>query len=117
MKLAPDSTMKINFAKKGHFSRAWGLNVKCPGHGGCTATLKYTYSDNVSDEQHGGRKLAKMVTESQEPIYIEKVTTDSDGRMASGFGEERKTQRGTKTDSFLDTARGCHLYTIACCHH
>ena len=33
--------MKINFAKKGHFSRAWGLNVKCPGHGGCTATLKY----------------------------------------------------------------------------
>ena len=61
--------------------------------------------------------MSSTVAESQEPIYIEKVTTDSDGRMASGFGEERKTQRGTKTDSFLDTARGCHLYTIACCHH
>ena len=49
--------------KKGKLSRARGLSVNCPGHESCTATLKY--SDNVGDEQQGGRKLEKMVTESK----------------------------------------------------
>ena len=78
-----------------------GPQCKFPGHKGCTATLKY--SDNVGDEQQGGRKLAKLVTESRESICIGKVTTYVDERMVCGIGEEMKTQTGMKTQPFLDT--------------
>ena len=78
-----------------------GVKVNCPGHVGCTATL--SAEDNAGDEKNGGRKLASMLTSSSEPILVDKLCTDADGRMAEGFAEVMNEKHGVKTEHFLDT--------------
>ena len=84
----------------GQDARRRGHKVKCPGHTGCTATLKVT--DHAGDEKAGGRKLAQMLLEGSNPITVDKITTDADGRMADGLTDEMK-KHGVDTEAFLDT--------------
>jgi hypothetical protein len=43
-----------------------------------------------------------MLIDGDEPICVDKITTDADGRMADGFADEMK-EKGTETEHFLDT--------------
>ena len=63
--------------KLGQSARRMGLNVKCPGHTGCTATLGAT--DHSGDEKSGGRKLANILLTGINPMTVDKITTDLDG--------------------------------------
>lgn len=103
--LTPDKKiLAYNYESKrckiGEMARAKGLDVTCPGHPGCTATM--AYSSNVGDEKRGGRKLASMVINGDEPIAVDKVTTDADGRMAEGISDEMR-KHGIHTTHYLDT--------------
>ncbi len=86
--------------KSGQLARAKGLKVNCPGHSGCTATLRA--SENIGDEKKGGQKLAEQVLK-KETIFIDKVTTDADGRMSNGVASKMIDATGNDTDKFLDT--------------
>lgn len=87
--------------KVGESSRLRGVQLTCPGHDGCTATLKTT--DNAGDERQGGRKLAVKLSSGAELISVDKLTTDADGRMAEGFSEVMMAKQGVKTNHYLDT--------------
>ncbi len=86
--------------KSGKLARAKGLKVNCPGHSGCTATLRA--SENIDDERKGGQKLAEQVLKKQ-TIFIDKVTIDEDGRMSNGVASKMIDTTGNDTDKFLDT--------------
>lgn len=86
--------------KVGECARSSGLKVSCPGHEGCTATL--SAGDNAGDEKRGGRKLAAMLTSGSEPISVNKLCTDADGRMVEGFSAEMCAKHGVSTEHNLD---------------
>jgi hypothetical protein len=85
--------------KAGEVSRSKGIKVTCPGHPGCTATM--AASDNVGDEKNGGSKLGRMLLSGDEPISVDKLTTDADGKMFEGFSTEM-VGSGQQTEHFLD---------------
>ncbi len=91
--------------KVGDCARSRGVQVKCPGHYGCTATL--SVGDNVGDEKRGGRKLAMSLGSGTEVITIDKLCTDADGRMAEGFREQMQSQSAVETEHSLDTVHLC----------
>lgn len=91
--------------KVGSCSRARGVQVKCPGHNGCTATL--SVGDNVGDEKRGGRKLAMSLASGTEVIAVDKLCTDADGRMAEGFSAQMHSQNAVETEHSLDTVHLC----------
>ena len=85
----------------GRIARARGETLTCPGHSGCTATISVTH--NSGDEKLGGKKLAHILCSGPEPIVVDKITTDADGRMAQGMSEVMMAYNGTQTETFLDT--------------
>ena len=88
--------------KLGQRARSRGRKITCPGHDGCTATMKP--SDHCGDEKKGGRKLAKILLEGSNPVTVDKITTDADGRMGDeGFSTKMKEKQNISTKLFLDT--------------
>lgn len=87
--------------KPGELARAKGLDVQCPGHQGCTATLPE--SANIGDEKLGGRKLARSLTRGNDQLAVGVLVTDADGRGAEGFGAEMKEAKNVSTEHCLDT--------------
>ena len=47
-------------------------------------------SDHCGDKKKGGRKVAKILLEGSNPVTVNKITTDADGRMGKGFSAEMK---------------------------
>lgn len=60
--------------KRGELARTRGLDTRCPGHQGCTATI--LPSCPSGDEKRGGAKLANMLISSQEPLSVNKLTEE-----------------------------------------
>lgn len=97
--------------KRGDSLRSRGIRVTCPRHEGCTATLSRT--DHAGDEKNGGRKLAKILITGKEPIFVDKLTTDADGRMCEGFADEMMAASGVETEHFLDVVHLCRSVSTA----
>jgi hypothetical protein len=75
---------------------------ECPQHtGSCSATRPPDY--NMGDEREGGSQCAKKLVESNEPLLVDRVTSDADGCIAEGFIAQMKDKAGIEAEHFLDT--------------
>lgn len=86
--------------KVGQRRKRQGMEPLCPNHEKCTATVKTGFI--AGDEKDGGIKCAEKLLTSSEPIRVQTVTTDSDGKFAEGMDLVMRQKGETETDNLLD---------------
>lgn len=88
--------------KSGEHSRALlGQKSRCPKHTGvCTATRPPHF--NMGDEREGGVQSANKLLECEEPMLVNRITTDADGCLAQGMSASMTTKTGQQAECLLD---------------
>ena len=69
--------------------------------GNCTTTRAANY--NMGDQREGGKLFAQKLFNCQEPLFINRVTTDADGCLAQGVISHMQSKAaGMETEHLLD---------------
>ena len=75
----------------------------------CTATRPAHF--NMGDEKEGGVQTATKLLNCEEPLRVNRVTTDADGCLAQGLNSIMKQDTGRDMETFLDPS---HLNRSLC---
>ena len=75
----------------GAWLRKQGVDVSCPGHEGCSATIS---SSDLISEKKIAKELGRKITKDH-GLFISHITTDSDAKGPSGIEEAMKEVRPT----------------------
>ena len=84
----------------GNAQRCKGVKVDCPGHAGCTASLRP--EQNIGDEESGGKACAGKLLSGENPITVGFLTTDADGKACKGFSSVMQEATKSPTENLLD---------------
>ena len=93
----------------GQLRRGKGESVKCPGHMGCTANVGKEF--DIGNEKVGGMICANKLLKGDNPIKVNFLTTDADGKACKGFNSIMASAANTETHNLLDEA---HLNRSMC---
>lgn len=97
--------------KVGQRLRAAGIDPKCPDHDKCTATKSPQFTPG--DEMSGGITCANRLLSGAEPMKVDCVTTDSDGKFAHGIANVMADKAGVKSEHLLDPVHLCRRMVAA----